>query len=434
MLPGLNGPRVAGAPVPTYDPPKTRAGRTPPGPVSAWERAALGALTTCQEALPAAGAGRDPWTALRDDAQLRGRRLEGFHHLNFMLDEIAGHAELVGVGADTPVKVRVGRLDSLKVVERLWDDEGVILTALSRTRAVRNTPLFYAGQGDIAVHEFVSGQTLARVCPPGKPLDPHYLDSLVGQLAALTDVSADELPPLPGHWAEDGDSRGFLRDRADFAEREVRRANWAEFGSLFSALEVPANALRVLRDRLPALRPRPFALLHGDLHRHNVIVRHADDALTIVDWELALWGDPLHDLAIHLVRMRYPADQRWEVVQRWRAAVRPEVAAGLEQDLPVYVNYERAQSLFADTLRAARALAALGEHPAAAAVGAAVSRVRNALHLAAGPLRLNRVPTRTEVERALLGWVRLRGGRAAGAQLPATADRSCRGATVRSQH
>jgi aminoglycoside phosphotransferase (APT) family kinase protein len=376
--------------------------------VSARERVALGALTACQERLPGADACDDPWDALREYAQKRGHRLEGFHHLNFMLDEVAGHAALVGVRADTPVKVRVGRLDSLKVVERLWDDEGAVLTALERTRAVRNTPLFYAGRGDISVHEFVSGQTLSQVCPPGKPLDSHCLRSLVGQLAAMTEVSAGELPPLPAGWAEDGDSRGFLRDRADFAEREVRQANWPEYGRLFTALEVPVNALRVLRDRLPALRSRPFALLHGDLHRHNVIVRRDDGELTVVDWELALWGDPLHDLAIHLVRMRYPADQRWEVVQRWRDAVRPETAAGLEQDLPVYVNYERAQSLFADTLRAARALAALGGRPPAAAVGAAVSRVRQALHLAAGPLRLNRVPTRTEVERALLDWVRLR--------------------------
>jgi hypothetical protein len=53
-----------------------------------------------------------------------------------------------------------------------------------------------------------------------------------------------------------------------------------------------------------------------------------------------------------------------------------------------------------------------GKHLEPGVVGAGVSRVRNALHLAAGPLRLNRVPTRTQVERALLGWVRGRGSRA----------------------
>lgn len=185
----------------------------------------------------------------------------------------------------------------------------------------------------------------------------------------------------------------------------MRRPNWAEFGGLFTSLDVPADVLRRWRDRVPRLRRRPFTLLHGDLHRQNIIVRD-DGELALVDWELAMWGDPLHDLAIHLVRMRYPADQRRTVVKSWQAAVRPEVAAGLEQDLPVYLDHERAQSLFADTLRAALSLPA---DPQPGAVGAAVGQVRDAMCLAAGPLRLNRVPSHSEIERALLGWARGRG-------------------------
>jgi hypothetical protein len=363
----------------------------------------LGGLTTSRERVPAAA-----WDALRADAVRHGSALAGFHNVNYMLPKAAGHAELLGVDSRTPVKVRLAR-KGLKVVERSWADEGAILRALDRTAAVSNTPRYYGGSDGISVHEYVAGRALSELCPPGKPLDPIHLDSIVRQLALFTEVLATDLPPLPAGWAPDGDSRAFLKARADFAEREVRAANWAEFGDLFAALEIPANALRVLRDRRPPLRSRPFALLHGDLHRHNMIAR-PDGELTIVDWELAMWGDPLHDLAIHLVRMRYPAEQRWEVVERWRAAVRSEFSDGLDRDLPEYVNYERAQSLFADTLRAAHGLA---DVPAPGAVGAAVSRIRNALHLAAGPLRLSRVPSRTEVERALLRWVRGRRSRRA---------------------
>ena len=357
----------------------------------------MGVATISRKWFPAAA-----WDALRADAERFGSGLTGFHNVNYLLEKAAQHAEMLGVDFGTPVKIRLRR-KGLKVVERSWADEGVILRALDRTAAVSNTPRYYAGCDDISVHEYVAGRTLSDVCPPGKPLDPIYLDSIIRQLALFTQVSAADLPPLPDGWAANGDSAAFLRDRVDFVEREVRRANWAEFSALFAALEVPANALRVFRVRIPALRSRPFALLHGDLHRHNVIVRE-DHELTIVDWELAMWGDPLHDLAIHLVRMRYPSDQRWEVIERWRTAVGPEFSAGLAQDLPVYINYERAQSLFADTLRAAHRFA--GDHPKPGALDAAVSRVRNALHLAAVPLRLSRVPTRTEVERALLGWLR----------------------------
>ncbi|MFF7197185.1 aminoglycoside phosphotransferase family protein [Streptomyces sp. NPDC088197] len=362
----------------------------------------MGVLTTGREQSLAAA-----WDTVRQDATRFGERLTGHHNSNYVIDLAPGMAERLRFEAHTPVKVRVPLDGSLKVVERVWPDEGEILNALQRTAVVENTPRHYVGLGGFSVHEYVPGQALAEVCAPGKPVDPFVVDAIVGQMAGFTRVSAADLPPLPAGWAADGDSNAFLRARADFAEHDVRAANWADFAPLFAALEVPANALRWFRDRMPPLRRRPFALLHGDLHRHNLIVR-ADGGLTVVDWELAMWGDPLHDLAIHLVRMRYPADQRPEVIERWRRAVlrvHPEAAAGLERDLPVYTAYERAQSLFADTMRVALALDA---HPGPGMVGAGVSRVRAALHLAAVPLRLRRVATRTEVERALVDWVRKR--------------------------
>jgi aminoglycoside phosphotransferase (APT) family kinase protein len=362
----------------------------------------LSVLTTSWEGTPAFSQ-----DVLRADAEQYGARLVGFHNRNYVLDLSAGVAEHFRVEARTPVKVRFPLEGSLKVVERVWPDEGVVLDALHRAAGVENTPRHFAGYDGYAVHEYIPGQALADICGPGKPVDLYRVDQIVGQLASFTKVPATDLPPLPANWVADGDSRGFLRARADFAEHEVRSPNWADCARIFAALEVPANALRWFRDRIPEMRSRPFGLLHADLHRHNLIVR-SDNGLTIVDWELAMFGDPLYDLAIHLVRMRYPADQRAEVIERWRLAVqrvRPEAANGLERDLPVYVAYERAQSLFADTLRVAQSLRADADP---GKVGAGVSRVRSALHIAAGPLRLRRVPTRVEVERALTDWMRNR--------------------------
>ncbi|MEW2522185.1 aminoglycoside phosphotransferase family protein [Actinacidiphila alni] len=347
------------------------------------------------------------WDAVRQDARTRGESLSGFHNRNYVIDLRPDMAESLRFEAHTQVKVRIPLKDSLKVVERVWADEGAVLNALQRMPGVKNTPRHLAGLTGFAVHEYVPGQALSRVCAPGKPVDLFVVDAVVGQMARFTRVPASDLPPLPAGWSPDGDSRGFLQARVNFAEHEVREANWSEFAQLFAALSIPANALRWFHDRIPPMLSRPFALIHGDLHRHNLIVR-ADGGLTIVDWELAMWGDPLHDLAIHLVRMRYPSEQRSEVVDRWRKAVlrvRPEAAAGLDHDLPVYVAFERAQSLFADTMRVALTLAAQARPRK---VGAAVSRVRAALHMAAVPLRLRRLATRTEVERALLDWVRKR--------------------------
>ncbi|MDJ0345070.1 aminoglycoside phosphotransferase family protein [Streptomyces sp. PH10-H1] len=374
-------------------------------------------MTTCQKQPPSAVSW---WDELLPLAASEGTCLSGYHNLNYVHRLPPHLAESAGLAQDTRVKVRTPRSGSLKVVERVWPDEDVVLDALAGVDGIADTPRCFARQDGFSVHEYVEGTPLSRLCGPGKPVDPRYLDLITGQLAAFTRGPAADLPPLPKGWARDQDCGTFLRERAEFAEREVRARNWREFGALFTALGVPANALRGLRDRTPEMAPRPFALLHADLHRDNLIVRNDGD-LCLVDWELAMWGDPLHDLAVHLVRMRYPAYQEADVIERWQrdvAKVRREAGLGLDRDLPAYIAYERAQSLFADTMRIARAL---GPQPDPGLVGTGVALVRDALQVAAEPLRLRGLPTLTEVERILLGWCRR----------PVTATRAPSTSTVR---
>jgi aminoglycoside phosphotransferase (APT) family kinase protein len=49
----------------------------------------------------------------------------------------------------------------------------------------------------------------------------------------------------------------------------------------------------------PALANRPMRLLHGDLGIHNIVVDPASkDVTALLDWEDALVGDPLFDIAM----------------------------------------------------------------------------------------------------------------------------------------
>ena len=70
-----------------------------------------------------------------------------------------------------------------------------------------------------------------------------------------------------------------------------------------------------------------------------------------LDWELALWGDPVYDLAVHLHKMGYtPAD--YEAMQAaWLTALPPGTAEGWERDLHTYLTHERVKSAIVDTVR-----------------------------------------------------------------------------------
>ncbi|MGW1889849.1 phosphotransferase [Streptomyces sp. NPDC002004] len=345
-----------------------------------------------------------------------GAPVRGHHHRTYAVRPFTrSMARLAGGAADEPVAVRLRLPDAPPVAIRTWADEAGVLAAVGSV--LPHVPHYIAGRGDTAIHSHVDGVPLSGVCPDGHPVDPPLIGALTGLLAGLGRVRRDALPPLPQGWPrpEAGDSRAFLRTLAQLTERRIRQANWPEFGGLFTSLGIPDDAVLRYAERAPALTRRPYGLLHTDLHRDNVIVpRHGDVPLVAVDWEFASFGDPLHDLAAHLVRMRYPDAQWREVTTAWAAAttaVRPRAVEGLERDLPHYVAFERARSAYPAVVRAARSLGASFDQKA---LDEATATVHRALADAAEPLRLARVPDVEEIERLLFRWAAC-GGRREGA-------------------
>ncbi|MEU9369895.1 aminoglycoside phosphotransferase family protein [Streptomyces avermitilis] len=338
----------------------------------------------------------------------RGVPSGGQHHQNYVAPLVEPVARLVGRAAGTPVVVRIPRAAALPVVIRTWQDEAEILGALHGV--LPHVPECLVKRENVAIHSYVPGVPLSSLCGNGKPVDGLMLKALVGLLARMSQVRREALPPLPADWPRNGkDGQAFLRTLAHLADRQIRQPNWAAYGGLFAALGVPGDALTRLAGRVPAMARRPYSLLHTDLHRDNVIVPYGGDhggdpTLICVDWELATYGDPLHDLATHLVRMRYPAFQRDEVIHAWAdamAATRPAAVNGLATDLRHYLAFEQAQSVFPDVMRAARSLTDSLDQES---LDAATAEVHRALGTAAEPLGLAQVPGTAEIRRALYRW------------------------------
>lgn len=328
-----------------------------------------------------------------------GRVVTGYHNSNYIVPLGWRLALLLGTA---PFRARVKcrtPLQAVEVVPRIWPSENEILTVV--TRHLKEVPRCLVDFGDWSMHAYHAGSPLSER-DPLLPLRPGLLRALAAFFARTAAVPPDELPPLPADWPEDGDTNGFLHWLIDFTESRVHRPNRAHFAALFEAVGIRPHAMAEFEDRSPRLAARPFCLLHTDVHRANIIVDGRDVA--VIDWELALYGDPLHELATHLVRMDYDKDQHGQMRALWREAMEDAglVAhtAGLDTDLQVYLDFEYAQSVFPDVMRAALALPvrARGDD-----FQAATARVCRALRRAAEPLKLE-VPDRREVAAALRDW------------------------------
>ncbi|NNN34518.1 aminoglycoside phosphotransferase family protein [Streptomyces sp. S3(2020)] len=329
-------------------------------------------------------------------AELQRRRpggglVVGHHNRNHILPLGKPLAYLLQLdSADAHAKFRVP-VKTVEVVPRLWR-ESEVLRAVSG--GVGEVPRCLADFGAWSLQGYLAGRALAEETPNG-PIGRARLEALAHIFAQLAALPEDVLPQRPADWPVSEDSTGFLHRLAAFTEERVHQANRPRFGQLFDAVGVPSNAVDRFRRLWPQLTPRPFALLHTDIHRANVVVmsQAEGEQLCVIDWELALYGDPLHDLATHLVRMDYDVSEHDLMIELWsdamRAVDREKATAGMEFDLRGYLDFEYVQSIYPDVMRAALALPdeAEAEHFAQGA-----ERVCRALRRAWSPLGMKGEP------------------------------------------
>ncbi|MDR3079379.1 MAG: aminoglycoside phosphotransferase family protein [Streptomyces sp.] len=353
---------------------------------------------------------RDLWEAVLGTADLLDESMGGYHNVNRVVHLSHEQSLALGRGPGTRVLVRRRRPGVPSVVIRTWTDESEVLKGIGGY--LDNVPTFLTRRGEASIHSFMAGTPLASVCPDDKPIDSRIIDAFAELFKQFGEVPQDVLPPRPAYWPRDGDTAGYLRTLWAQADAQVRQPNWTEFGGLFVALGVREDALRKPSQWAPKMSSRPFSLLHGDLHRGNVVVTSGGKdvpPLMCVDWELASYGDPLHDLAVHLVRTHYPLDQRAEVVSCWRDAMlraRPAAVEGLDEDLRHYLDFEHAQSVYPDVIRAARSLGHVFSH---SDLQTAAKEIRRALSVAQRPLALRTVLDENTIERLLYRWLFARG-------------------------
>ncbi|MFF5571162.1 phosphotransferase [Streptomyces luteogriseus] len=323
--------------------------------------------------------------------------LKGYHHETYVL---------ALPGRTGAVKIREPRAEILWFDRRCFRSEEELLKALqahlSRVPQIVDV-------GGMPLQSFIEGRTLGEHRRPGR----RVVDATFGQIVDVFREMVRVTPPMLSverrcedrDRAEDGDSDGFLERLIVFVEEQVYEKNHRTFAGLFHALGISEESFTLLRKHVLGLQERRFCLLHADLHRENFVL-DPDQRLWVIDWELAMLGDPLYDLATHLYLMRYPADQENRMVREWCRVVeevRPGGSSGWERDLPMILDFKRAQSVFTDVIRVALSLREEWGFNWMAVPVAAV-RLQKILAAAARPLGLAQVPSRPQIMAALVRW------------------------------
>lgn len=281
-------------------------------------------------------------TVLYHTALARTDAAAGFYNHNIRVDT-----------SDGPVNVRIPIAGADTMDLRIWPEVDV-LSAIAPY--VSNVPrvLHISDRPAFQVHEFIEGELLDATAPRGVRVPDHVLGDIVNLFQKLSVVPAARLPDVPSGWAADSDTPTFARQLSDVTASVYRRF-CGSFGPLFADVGIPPDPLEPALALWPTLASRPFGLVHADVHRKNMIL--SDGRTVFLDWELALWGDPLYDLAVHFHKMSYQPDEEETILDGWLEAMPAECSHGWKSDLVSYLTHERIKSAIVDTVRYAQLLA-----------------------------------------------------------------------------
>lgn len=269
-------------------------------------------------------------------------RMSGSYHENVRVDT-----------PDGPVLVRIPfrRPDQMDL--RIWDESDVLRAVARHTERVPRL-LHVCTDPPFQIHELIPGTQLNKLAPRGTPVPPTVIPDVLTLFSRLAAIPLDEVPPLPDGWPTDGECAAFACVLSAATQR-IHDEYRDDFGELFDRLGIPDDPLASIEAVWPALARRPFRVLHADVHRKNIVI--SDRGAVFLDWELALYGDPVYDLAVHVNKMTYLDDELSTLLAGWRAGAGPAAARGWRADLIRYLQHERVKSAIVHSVRYAKKIA-----------------------------------------------------------------------------
>jgi aminoglycoside phosphotransferase (APT) family kinase protein len=254
--------------------------------------------------------------------------------------------------------VRVGeilvrtRLQDAPVMDLTIWNEADVLAVLEKYSVKTPRLLSLFREEGAQFHDFIHGRQLNQILPKGSTIPQAWTEQIMNFFLALRLIPKSELPSTPQDWPKNGDSIGFAHEieavtrRVEIGFRSTHHKLWARLG-------IPENPLNILSWN--SLSRRDYSLLHCDIHRKNIIVT-PEEGLIFLDWELALWGDPLYDLAVHIHKMDYPDFQSLGFIKRWAYLMGYDYDI-VWSDLQTYLCHEQVKSALVDSVRYASLVA-----------------------------------------------------------------------------
>lgn len=279
------------------------------------------------------------WRKLAEEA-CKGQKLSGFAHDNYKL-KVDGKTYLFrfpmpGSAIMDPHAFK--EKDVLKLLDEI---------NVSAPKFIYSDP-----EGAFLVESFIEGVLVDVRYPPGSPLPEAMIDEMVSVLASMSAlrINPEQVKTyIDPAWPLDGVTEKFTRQLVLCSEK-VFEQNYATHSEYYKILKLDNDPYAYFRERAKTLAKRPWQLVHGDISRGNAIL-DKNKKIQLIDWQLALYGDPLYDIAKHIHMWRYLEAEKTLLIKKLKAVLPKPLLVNFDEDLEFYLSLEALKSVITDTVR-----------------------------------------------------------------------------------
>jgi predicted Ser/Thr protein kinase len=163
---------------------------------------------------------------------------------------------------------------------------------------------------DYFVESFINGNNLSLLFGDMGFIDEWILEKLNFFFIQLHGSKIQIYPNLP--WKNS--SKDFYFHLVNYI-KELYCNFWFENEPLYLSLGIKQKYIDHIFETYSIKNEREIVLCHCDIHRKNVLVHQ--NRVSVIDWELALFADPIYDLSIFLHKMRLLPRQEQKFIKKY---------------------------------------------------------------------------------------------------------------------
>lgn len=284
----------------------------------------------------------DQVSAILSDAATEAtiiRRLQGYYHDNYII-EFQNRKYILRI----PITVA-------DFMDNHFIPEYIILKFLERVNFPAPRVLEYNASAGWSKHTYIPGTTMADRYPDRSDYPPGIEIELARQMRVLHSLPIQPLSEYLPVMSETAGCRGIFRMLVNNVDDLYHQFDI--FQPLFRKLGIPPDPCAILRSFDDVLTERELCLCHTDIHRKNIILQESH--VIFLDWELAMIGDPLYDIAVHFHRMKcHPHHERIFLQAYFGEGISVDDLQTIRFQIDIYLALERVKSAIVDAVRSVR--------------------------------------------------------------------------------